>query len=84
MQLIKEATGLIGLVAVLLALLGHMNSTFATKESYLLSEGRIDANKYKIEALNKKQRKNGSILCGIAIDLKLPTARKECHNIINN
>lgn len=84
MQAIKELTGLIGLIIVMLVLIGHLNNTFATKLAQGESSKLIQENKKEIKIIKTKSRNNGSILCGMAIDLKLPTAKKACKDAISN
>ena len=75
MKIIKDISQFLALAVTVTILVGHLNSTYAKKED-------VQRNSEDIAKLKRKSRSNGSILCGIAIDLKLPTARKECNTII--
>lgn len=75
MTIIKDISAFLTLAVTVTVLVAHLNSTYAKKED-------VQRNSQDIIKLKKKSKSNGAILCGIAIDLKLPTAKKECNTII--
>ena len=81
-RIIRDISAVLGLVGVIVTLIGYANSTYATKESLTNSNSRISSNAKAITAENNRAKRIGTIVCGIAIDLKLPTARKECNDIM--
>ena len=81
MEVMASFLGLIGLVVTLI---GHMNDTYTKNDKFEALEERVKKNEESIISLEEKNKGLGAIMCGIAIDLKLPTARKECNNIIQN
>lgn len=94
MEVMASFLGLIGLVVTLI---GHMNDTYTKNDKFealeeivyknaelRALEKRVKKNEESITSLEEKNKGLGAIMCGIAIDLKLPTARKECNNIIQN
>lgn len=84
MKLLRELSGLIGLVAVVITLVNHLNTTFSTKESHNQLVKMVIKNSLEIKRVKSRIRGLGAISCGMAMDLKLPTARKECNNIITH
>lgn len=83
MDLVKKATSLVGLLVATFALMEHFDKNYASKEQYLTTRKRIIQNEKDISMLKKKSKITGSILCGMAIDMELPTAKEECDKIIN-
>ena len=69
---------------LIVALITFCNNTFATKESYGYLKEAVQENSKEIKKGDEKFKVLGAIMCGMAIDLQLPTATEACKDIISN
>jgi len=82
MGLIKELANVLGLLVVVLVLIGYMNNVYGTKHDVKLLNNMIIENRSDIDKDKENISIQSKILCGMAIDLSLTTAKEECSKLI--
>ena len=82
MKFIKDISAIVGLLVIILVIADRADSKYATQLNQNIQDAMIIENKDAIQNHNVSYKKIGAILCGIVIDLNLPSARKECDTII--
>ena len=87
---LKEVTVIIALISLVIAVGGAMitqmsyvNNTFASIASLNSVRDKTISNAKEIYILKKDVKSSRSVLCGMAIDMKLPTAKKHCKTFID-
>lgn len=83
-SIITSTSAVLGLVIMVFIIMGHLSKTYAKKTSLKASNVKIEDNATEIEQLRIERKINSVILCGIVIDLQLPTGKDDCGKIINN
>lgn len=91
MNFVKEFQNLIALITTLGALvaliftqISYSDKVYAKVESVQENRKSIQRNEDEINKMKNRQKKIDAILCGMAIDLSLPTAKAECKRLISN
>ena len=79
-NLIPMVMLVISVISILLTQINSSKTSYASKESFMALNEKVRSNTQEISILKKNNQDTRSILCGIVIDMQLPSAKAECEN----